>query len=84
MTAPGNMPVAPDQLKAFVERIERLTEEKQECAEAIREVLGEAKGNGFDVKTIRAIVKIRAQDKDKRREAEEMLDLYLQAMGMLD
>lgn len=84
MTAPGNMPVAPDQLKAFVERIENLTAERQSYVDDIKEVFSEAKGNGFDTRTIRAIVKLRKQDKQKRREAEEMLDLYLQAMGMLD
>jgi uncharacterized protein (UPF0335 family) len=69
-------------LRAFIERIERLEEEKKALADDIKEVYGEAKGNGFDVKIIRKIVSIRKQDRDKRREEEEILDLYLSALGM--
>ena len=70
------------QLRAFVERIERLEEEKKALADDIKDVYAEAKGNGFDVKVMRKIVSIRKQDRDKRREEEEILDLYLAALGM--
>lgn len=69
-------------LRAFIERIERLEEEKKALADDIKDVYAEAKGNGFDVKIIRKIVSIRKQDRDKRREEEEILDLYLAALGM--
>ena len=69
-------------LKAFVERIERLEEEKKALADDIKDVYAEAKGNGFDIKIMRKIVAIRKQDRDKRREEEEILDLYLAALGM--
>jgi uncharacterized protein (UPF0335 family) len=69
-------------LRAFIERIERLEEEKKSFADDIKEVYGEAKGTGFDVKIIKAIVKIRKQDRDKRREEEEILGLYLSALGI--
>jgi uncharacterized protein (UPF0335 family) len=68
-------------LKAFIERIERLEEEKKALAEDIKEVYAEAKGNGYDVKIMRKIVSIRKQDANKRREEEEILDLYLSALG---
>jgi uncharacterized protein (UPF0335 family) len=71
------------QLKAIVERIERLTEERQEYTDDIKEVYSEAKGAGFDTKTLRAIVKIRKQDKAKREEQEALLETYLLALGML-
>jgi len=67
-------------LRAFIERIERLEEEKKALSDDIKDVY--AKGNGFDVKIIRKIVSIRKQDRDKRREEEEILDLYLAALGM--
>jgi uncharacterized protein (UPF0335 family) len=70
------------QLKAFVERIERLEEEKKTISDDIKDVYAEAKGNGYDIKVMRKIVAIRKQDKDKRREEEEILDLYLSALGM--
>ncbi len=69
-------------LRAFIERVERLEEEKKALSEDIKEVYAEAKGNGFDVKIIRKIISIRRQDRDKRREEEEILDLYLAALGM--
>jgi uncharacterized protein (UPF0335 family) len=68
-------------LKAFIERIERLEEEKKAIADDIKDVYAEAKGNGYDVKIIRKIVSIRRQDENKRREEEEILDLYLSALG---
>lgn len=81
MAEPGG--VAAGQLRAFIERIERLEEEKQTIADDIRDVYAEAKGNGFDVKVMRQIVRIRKQDKAEREEQEAILDLYLQALGML-
>ena len=75
--------VAADQLRTIVERIERLEEEKREVAEQIKEVFAEAKGNGFDTKTLRKIVALRKKDPNERSEEEAMLDLYMSALGML-
>ncbi len=72
---------AQGQLKSVIERIERLEQEKSEIAEQIKEVFAEAKGNGFDVKILRKVVRIRKQDRAKRLEEESILDLYLVAMG---
>ena len=69
-------------LTAFIERIERLEEDKKTVADEIKDVYTEAKGTGYDIKVLRKIVSIRKQDKDKRREEEEILDLYMQALGM--
>jgi len=69
-------------LRAFIERIEKLEEEKRAIADDIKDVYAEAKGTGFDVKVMRKIVSIRRQDKSKRQEEEEILDLYLTALGM--
>lgn len=74
--------VAGQRLKSFVERIERLEEEKAELAEDIKEVYAEAKGVGFDVKTLRKLVKLRKMDDEKRREEDELLDLYRAAIGL--
>jgi uncharacterized protein (UPF0335 family) len=71
-------------LLSFIERIERLEEDKKQVAEDIKDVYAEAKGTGYDVKIIRKIVAIRKQDKDKRREEEEILELYLTALGMAE
>jgi uncharacterized protein (UPF0335 family) len=68
-------------LKSFIERIERLEEEKKAIADDIKDVYAEAKGNGYDVKIMRKIVSMRKQDAHKRREEEEILDLYLAALG---
>jgi uncharacterized protein (UPF0335 family) len=73
---------AKDHLKAFVERVERLEEEKKAISDDIREVYGEAKAHGFDVKALRTIVRLRKQDADERREQEAVLDTYLHALGM--
>ena len=70
-------------LQAFVERIERLEEEKSEISEQVREVFGEAKANGFDVKIIRQVLKLRKMETQERQEQEELLDLYLAALGMI-
>jgi uncharacterized protein (UPF0335 family) len=72
---------AQTQLKSIIERVERLEQEKAEVAEQIKEVFAEAKGNGFDVKVLRKIVRIRKQDRAKRMEEEAILDLYLAALG---
>ena len=69
-------------LMAFIERIERLEEDKKTVSDEIKDVFSEAKGTGYDVKIIRKIVSIRKQDQDKRREEQEILELYLQALGM--
>lgn len=78
---PGGL--AAGQLRAFIERIERLEEEKKGIAEDIRDVFAEAKGNGFDVKIMRQVIRLRKQDEDARSEEEAVRDLYLQALGML-
>lgn len=72
---------AQGQLKSIIERIERLEVEKSEIAEQVKEVFAEAKGNGFDVKIIRKVVRLRKQDRAKRQEEEAILDLYLSAIG---
>ena len=72
---------AQGQLKSIIERIERLEQEKAEVAEQIKEVFAEAKGNGFDTKILRKVVRIRKQDRAKRMEEEAILDLYLSAIG---
>lgn len=74
---------APEQLKSIIERIERLEEEKRGLAEDIKELYAEAKGNGYDTKTIRQLVKIRKIPEADRREQEELLDTYRAALGML-
>ena len=75
--------VARDQLRAFVERIERLEEEKKTIAEDIKEVYGEAKAMGYDTKILRRVISIRKQDHEERMEQEAVLDTYLAALGML-
>lgn len=75
--------VSAAQLRAIVERIERLEEEKKAVAAQIKEVYDEAKGNGYDVKTLRKIVQIRKKKPEERTEEEAMLDLYMHALGML-
>lgn len=75
---------AKEHLKSFVERIERLEEEKKALADDIRDVYAEAKGNGYDKKALRAIVKVRKQDPDERREHEAVVETYMHALGMLD
>jgi uncharacterized protein (UPF0335 family) len=72
---------AQQQLKSIIERIENLETEKAEVAEQIKEVFAEAKGNGYDVKTLRKVVRLRKQDRAKRQEEEALLDLYLSALG---
>ncbi|KZL02301.1 MULTISPECIES: DUF2312 domain-containing protein [unclassified Pseudovibrio] len=74
--------VAVDQLRAFIERIERLEEEKKILADDIKDVYAEAKGNGFDAKVMRLIVSLRKRKPHEREEEEAILDLYLHALGM--
>jgi uncharacterized protein (UPF0335 family) len=74
--------VAAGQLRAFIERVERLEEEKKTIADDIKEVYAEMKGTGFDTKAVRAIIRLRKQDQAERQEAEAILDLYMAALGM--
>ena len=74
--------VAAEELKQFVERIERLEEEKKAIADDVRDVYAEAKGRGFDVKAIRSIVRLRAKEPQQREEEEAILELYIEALGM--
>ena len=76
------MTVTAEQLRAYIERIERLEDEKAEIAAHIREVFAEAKANGFDVKVMRQVIKLRKQDAHDRAEQESLLELYLDALGM--
>jgi len=75
--------VAGERLKSFIERIERLEEEKRALAADIKEVYSEAKGAGFDIKTMREIIKIRRMDDDDLDEREALLDTYMRALGMM-
>lgn len=75
--------IAADRLRSLVERIERLEEEKQALAGDIRDVYAEAKANGFDTKTLRQVVRLRKQDAHERQEQDALLDLYLNALGMI-
>ena len=80
---PAKTRFAKDQLKAFVERIERLEEEKKTIADDIRDVYAESKANGFDVKALRQIVRLRKQDANERNEQQAVLETYMHALGML-
>jgi len=75
--------IAGERLRSFIERIERLEEEKRTLGEDIKEVFAEAKGSGFDTKIMRQIIKIRRMDKDDLDEQETLLDIYKRALGML-
>ncbi len=74
--------VAAGQLRAFIERIERLEEEKKTIADDIKDVYAEMKGTGFDTKAVRTIIRLRKQEEAERQEAEAILDLYKAALGM--
>ena len=80
----GSSGVARDRLKSFIERIERLEEEKKAITDDMKEIFAEAKGEGFDVKVIRMILRIRKLPENERAEQEAILDLYLHALGMTD
>lgn len=74
--------IAGERLKSFIDRIERLEEEKATLAADIREVYGEAKSVGFDVKIVRQIIRIRKMDQSDRQEQEELLNVYMRALNM--
>jgi uncharacterized protein (UPF0335 family) len=74
--------IAADRLRSFIERIERLEEEKKGIADDIKDIYAEAKGTGFDVKIIRQIIRLRKKAKEERQEEEELLELYKSALGM--
>ena len=74
--------IAGDQLRQYVERIERLEEEKQGIQSDIKDVYAEAKANGFDTKIMRQVIRLRKQDQQERQEQGELLDLYCRALGM--
>ena len=78
----GQSTIAREQLRAFIERIERLEEEKKEVSEQIKEVFAEMKGRGFDVKAIRTILRERKQDPNDIAEQEAVIDMYKAALGM--
>ncbi len=75
--------VSSGQLRQFIEKVERLEEEKAELMDAIREVFAEAKGNGFDVKIMKQVLKMRKMKQEELMEQEELLTLYMQALGMV-
>jgi uncharacterized protein (UPF0335 family) len=75
--------LARDELKSIVERIEHLEEEKKAIADDIKDVYAQAKGNGYDVKALRKIVRLRKQDKNERAEEEAVLETYMHALGMI-
>ncbi len=79
----GHNSVAGEELRQFIERIERLEEEKAGIASDIKDVYTELKGRGFDAKAVREIIRIRKQDASERAEREAIRDLYMQALGML-
>jgi uncharacterized protein (UPF0335 family) len=74
---------AKDQLRAFIERVERLEEEKKTISDDIRDVYAEAKAVGYDAKALRAIVRLRKQDEAERKEYETVLETYMHALGMI-
>lgn len=75
--------VSGKRLKAFIERIERLEEEKAALAEDIKEIYAEAKGTGFDTKTMRKLIRLRKMDAEKRQEEDALLELYKSAIGLM-
>jgi uncharacterized protein (UPF0335 family) len=76
----GSVGIAGERIRSFIERVEQIEEELKALNEGKKEVFAEAKGEGFDVKVLKEILKIRKQDKDQRDEQESLLDLYMQAM----
>jgi uncharacterized protein (UPF0335 family) len=74
---------AVDQLKSIIERIERLEDEKSAIASDIKDIFAESKGNGYDVKALRTIIRLRKQDPNERQEAESILEAYMHALGMV-
>ncbi len=82
ITSESAQTVAAGQLRAFIERIERLEEDKKAIADDIKEVYAEMKGTGFDTKAVRTIVRLRKKDQAERQEEEAIIDLYKNALGM--
>ena len=78
----GHNSAAGNQLRSIVERIERLEEDKRAVADDIKDVYAEAKGNGFDTKTLRTVIRLRKQDQKKRAEEAAILETYLHALGI--
>jgi uncharacterized protein (UPF0335 family) len=76
--------IAGDRIRSFVERIEQVETELKELTEAKKEIFSEAKGEGFDVKVLKEIIKLRKQDQDERDEHETLLDVYMRAMGQAE
>ena len=76
--------IAADQLRLVIERIERMEEDKKGIADDIKDVYAEAKGSGFDTKTIRSVIKLRAMEKAARQEQDALLDTYRVALGLAD
>lgn len=74
--------VAKDQLRSFVERIEKMTEEKKAVMQDIKDIYAEAKGVGFDVKALKAVIKLRSMDPNERAEMDAILDIYMGALGL--
>ena len=81
MTDIGHNSIAKDQLKSIIERVERLEEDKKAISDDIKDVYSEAKGNGYDVKALRAIVRYRKEDAQDRAEREAIFETYLNALG---
>lgn len=76
------MNLSADQLRLLIERIERLTQEKQGIADDIKDVFAEAKGQGYDVRAMRAVIKLRAMERDARLEQESLIETYKGALGL--
>jgi len=82
MSEAGHNSIASDRLLSIIERVERLNEEKKDIQIAVKDIMAEAKGAGFDPKVIREVIKMRAEDRDDREEREAIRDAYLKALGM--
>jgi uncharacterized protein (UPF0335 family) len=82
MSEAGHNSIASDRLLSIIERVERFNEEKKDIQSAIKDIMAEAKGAGFDPKVIREVIKMRAEDRDDREEREAIRDAYLKALGM--
>jgi uncharacterized protein (UPF0335 family) len=82
MSEAGHNSIASDRLLSIIERVERLNEEKKDIQSAIKDIMAEAKGAGFDPKVIREVIKMRSEDRDDREEREAIRDAYLKALGM--
>ena len=83
ITSETSQTVAAGQLRAFIERVERLEEDKKAIAEDIKEVYGEMKATGFDTKAVRTLIRLRKKDQAERQEEEAIIDLYKNALGMV-